>query len=812
MLSTGQRCNSAGRSTALITFYVLRLTLLLSLVPGPSLLAALIDETKLPSAATNEVDYLRDIKPILDASCLKCHGPEKPKSHFRVDDRAALLKGGETGVAVIPGQSAKSPLIHYVARLVPEMEMPPEGKGDPLTPQQITLLRAWIDQDLPWIGVEPPSRTVVDLAPTFGWINVRGDEKKFRELHWTREGWNGGFENFLLQQQLDANQRFILGGHALLDDYKVTLSLEHTGGRFVRAGFEQYRKYYDDSGGYYAASTPPQFSLGRDLHLDLGKAWIEAGAITPFGLQLTGGYEYQFKEGNKSSTSWLPAGSANGTRYIYPAAKTIDEHVHVLRLDAGYELAGFRFDDNFRYEFYDLKTRQTGSLVQAESLDASQIIRDMQKSQNLANAFKVEKQPLDWLLLSAGYLYTRTDGDTAFGQTPVNAAGQPTLGFLWNGDGITLEQSSHVFNANAQFGIWEQMTLSAGLQTEWNHQRVFGDANLDIGDPNDPLNIITNRARIEGDQDRYTSEEKFRLRNTQLPFTVLYAELSFRQEQIDQFETQEDSAFPPRSDFTRDTAASRDWKQYRAGFNVSPWTRVALNAYAQRRDHDDTFNHRVDEEPRGNSPGQGYPAFITARQNTVDEVGAKLVVRPSSWLKTTLTYKVLSGDYRTVTDPATAFIDSSPGGRILASEYDAHVYSLNATLTPWRRLHLFSTFSFQDSRTLTADNGSQSIAPYRGQIFSVLASASYVLNGQTDLHLSYNFSSANYAQNNEASGLPLGIDYHSHSLRAGLSRRFWKRFAANLEYVWSRYDEPSSGGFNDFTGDGIFGTLRVKWD
>jgi len=471
--------------------------LLLTALP---LLAAPIDETKLPPAATNTVDFLRDIKPILDTSCLKCHGPEKPKSRFRVGDRAALLKGGDTGVAVIPGQSAKSPLIHYVARLVPEMEMPPDGKGDPLTPQQIALLRAWIDQDLPWSGVEPSATTVAEVAPTLGWINVDGDKQKFRELNWMREGWNGGFENFLLQQQLGPDKRFTLEGHALLDDYKVTLALQHSDGRFVRAGFEQFRKYYDDSGGYHPSAVPPQFSLGSDLHLDLGKAWIEAGGITPFGLQLTGGYEYLFKEGEKSSTSWLPVDTAVGPRSMLPVAKAIDEHVHVLRLDAGYELAGFRFDDNFRYEFYDLKTRQTSTFVEANPPDPRQILRDQQQSQNLANAFKVEKQALDWLLVSAGYLYTRSDGDTAFGQTPVNAAGQPVFGILWNGEGIALEQSAHIFNANAQFGIWEQMTLSAGLQTEWNRQRVFGGANLDFGDPTDPINIITNRARIEGEQ------------------------------------------------------------------------------------------------------------------------------------------------------------------------------------------------------------------------------------------------------------------------------------------------------------------------
>jgi hypothetical protein len=812
MARTGQHSDFSRRTPACITLYALRFAAVLAFTPALSLFSASIDESKLPPPATNAVDFLRDIKPILDASCLKCHGPERPKSGFRVDDRAALLKGGDSGVSVIPGQSAKSPFIHYVARLVPEMEMPPEGKGDPLTPQQIALLRAWIDQDVPWGGDVAASRTIVDLAPMAGWINVDGDKQKFRELNWMREGWNGGFENFLLQQQLDPDRRFTLEGHALRDDYKITLSLDHAAGRFVRAGFQQYRKYYDDSGGYYSSAVPPQFSLDRDLHLDLGKAWFEAGGIMPFGLQLTGGYEYHFKEGEKSSTSWLPVDTPGGTRNILPAAKAIDEQVHILRLDAGYEWAGFRLDDNFRFEFYDLKTRQTGAFVEAVNADASQIIRDQQKSRNLANAFKVEKQPLDWLLLSAGYLYTRTDGDTAFSQTPVNAAGQPVFGILWNGDGITLEQSSHVFNANAQFGIWEQMTLSAGLQTDWSRQRVFGGANLDFGDPSDPLTLITNRARIEGEHDRFTSEEKLLLRNTQLPFTVLYAEMRFRQEEIDTFETQEESTGLNLSDFQRDTVADRDWKQYRAGFNVSPWTRMALSAYAQRRDHDDSFNHRLDEEPRGNSPGQGYPAFITARDNTVDEVGAKLVLRPSGWLKTTLGYKVVTGDYRTTTDSVAAGPDSSPGGSLTAAEYDAHIYSFNATLTPWRRLHLFSTFAFQDTRTLTADNGSASVAPWRGHIYSVLTSAAYVLNERTDLNLSYNFSNADYGQNNEAAGLPLGIDYRSHTLRAGVGRRFWKRYAANFEYVWSRYDEPASGGFNDYTANGVFGTLRVRWD
>src|ERR1017187_10421131 len=144
--------------------------------------AAGIDESKLPPPASVQIDFVRDIKPILTNNCYKCHSGEKPKSHFLLTSRESALKGGTQGVDIIPGQSAKSPLIHYVSRLVPDMEMPPEGKGTPLTQEQIGLLRAWIDQDVAWEQTQPESRTAFLAAPTVGWTTVSGGNKKIREL------------------------------------------------------------------------------------------------------------------------------------------------------------------------------------------------------------------------------------------------------------------------------------------------------------------------------------------------------------------------------------------------------------------------------------------------------------------------------------------------------------------------------------------------------------------------------------------------------------------------------------------------------
>ncbi|MBI3879929.1 MAG: hypothetical protein HY301_07670 [Verrucomicrobia bacterium] len=108
------------------------------------------DAAKLPAAAkTAGVTYDKQIKPIFEKSCVKCHSGEKPKGKYSMESLAAILKGGKEGKGVVAGNSAKSPLVHMTADLVKDMEMPPTDKRDKypaLTKDQIGLVRAWIDQ------------------------------------------------------------------------------------------------------------------------------------------------------------------------------------------------------------------------------------------------------------------------------------------------------------------------------------------------------------------------------------------------------------------------------------------------------------------------------------------------------------------------------------------------------------------------------------------------------------------------------------------------------------------------------------------
>src|SRR5262249_51827670 len=107
-----------------------------------------------PPVAAEKVDFAKQIKPLLERSCVACHGPDKQRSAFRLDSREALLKGGNTGSAVVvPGKSATSTLLDYVSGRAEGMEMPPMPKREKfaaLTKEEVELLRAWIEQGAVW--------------------------------------------------------------------------------------------------------------------------------------------------------------------------------------------------------------------------------------------------------------------------------------------------------------------------------------------------------------------------------------------------------------------------------------------------------------------------------------------------------------------------------------------------------------------------------------------------------------------------------------------------------------------------------------
>lgn len=103
----------------------------------------------LPALADTKVDFAKQIQPIFEKSCVKCHGPEKQKGGLRLDDKAAALKGGKDAVAIVPGDTAKSDLYRRITLPEGSDDVMP-NQGTLLTKAETDLIRDWIKQGATW--------------------------------------------------------------------------------------------------------------------------------------------------------------------------------------------------------------------------------------------------------------------------------------------------------------------------------------------------------------------------------------------------------------------------------------------------------------------------------------------------------------------------------------------------------------------------------------------------------------------------------------------------------------------------------------
>ncbi|WP_145221519.1 DUF1553 domain-containing protein [Gimesia alba] len=105
-----------------------------------------------PTLPKNKIDFEKQILPLFKANCFDCHDENTQESKLRLDRKAALLRGGDSGEpAIIVGQSAKSHLIKLVRGEEAGHLMPPDEQ-DRLSTEQIRMLETWIDQGAPWPG------------------------------------------------------------------------------------------------------------------------------------------------------------------------------------------------------------------------------------------------------------------------------------------------------------------------------------------------------------------------------------------------------------------------------------------------------------------------------------------------------------------------------------------------------------------------------------------------------------------------------------------------------------------------------------
>jgi len=215
--------------------------------------------------AADAIDFNKQIKPLLESSCLSCHGPEKPKGKLSLVTRAGALKGGDNGPALVSGKPSESRL--YTSTILPADHddlMPPSNKGGPLPKAQTELLRLWIEQGANW-----PDDVVLKTA---------------RRIDFTKD----------IQPVLELNcVACHREGHAKagvrLDVKEQAFNSGDNGPTIVPGSPEKSSAYTSTTLPKDDDNLMPPANKGGPLPketTDLLKDWIEQGAIWPDGLVL----------------------------------------------------------------------------------------------------------------------------------------------------------------------------------------------------------------------------------------------------------------------------------------------------------------------------------------------------------------------------------------------------------------------------------------------------------------------------------------------------------------------------------------------
>ena len=498
-----------------------------------------------------------------------------------------------------------------------------------------------------------------EITPTVRTIAIDGDEEKFREDWWMQEDWTGGVERFTLRDDLGNDISFHAEGRAIFleEDYQLLMRVQNENSWFVRAGYTEYRKYFDGTGGFFEPFNVPVFELDEDLHLDIGNLFFEAGLDRPGWPKIVLGYEHRFKDGEKSLLEWGSVTEGGTTRKIFPSYKEIDEKLDIFKAEIDHDIGRVHLGNQFRYEHYDTDTtRFEGERNLDANTSESVTVFKGYSHDAFTNMFHVDSHVKEQLYLSLGYFFTSLDGDASLRMRTVPFGPEP-FDKNWSTRSVDVSEDAHIVNVNAMLGPFKDLTFYGGLQGETLNAN--GDTDAVLTETLPGVGAVSPDAFIVSDKDKWGLEETFGVRYVGIPRTTLYTEGKWTQQDIDLFERElEDGQIA----LLRDTDTWVNRQRYSIGFNTSPIPRVTLSGRYRRSTRSNDYDHLMDNAP------DDYPAFITDQDFTIDEVTAKVTFRPASWVQTSLQYQLLSMEIDTSTL-------AEPVSTVQSGDTDANIYN-----------------------------------------------------------------------------------------------------------------------------------------
>jgi hypothetical protein len=672
-----------------------------------------------------------------------------------------------------------------------------------------------------------------------GGVITSGDKAQFEQQHWLPgDQAYGGITDLHFEQTFDKNGLFSVDGHGIWDtnDYDIEVQLAKPNLGYIKAGFTEFRTWYDGNGGFFPHNDvffdPPY----PEMHIDRGDAWIELGLRAPNWPEITVRYEHEFRFGQKDSTIWGDtnltglAPPANPTRKIVPSFRNIDEKRDIFSFEASKTfgntdvLLGMRYEHNTNDDSLNAE-RGAGQLPPVVPPPGQQ--RKFTQTENndvdLWSGHGItETRFSDSLWFTAGYSYTTlqndlsgsrifgTHWDEAFGE-PVPTLGQRDEAFIDLAGTATVKEN--LFNANLFWMPIESLTVLTGFR--FTHENDDSESTFLTESPmrNTPPFTPTNPAggyhygpgepTFGGRWADYNLfAERLELRYTGINNWLFYFEGEWEEEwgHVNEFQSVLEEV-----PLDKDTNALG--QKYTVGANWYPTMRLTLSGQ---------YFHRIASYNEDIITGD-FPRLVNQDWN-VDDFNIRITFRPKLPACLGTLALVTRYDFVHTSIDSQWYFEGETFAELQSGVIKQNVITESINWNPVSRFYLQVNGSYTLNQTDTPANSidlglntSPTVNNFRNDYWTVSTSAGYIIDDKTTFNTDYSFYCANDYFKNPAVSLPYGSGATEHAVTATLTRQLNKQVRLLLRYGYYNYRDVTSGGHNNYRANAIYSSLQVRF-
>ncbi len=663
---------------------------------------------------------------------------------------------------------------------------------------------------------DPNAEPVNWITLGVGGATVSGDRTQFQERWGKSRGVMGGLEDFHYELMFGEKGTAELDGRAMYggQDFSVKLQVVDPDRGFLRAGFKQFKTWYDGSGGYFPATGKAFTLYDEELGLNRGEFWIEGGLTPPDGPMLTLRYEREYRKGTKDSLIWGDSTQGGATRGMVPSFRELNEVRDRINADLKHTIGRSDLGFGVRLDLVDNNNVFKEHRRPGEAADRYVTQRDIFESDMLNFHGFTETRFNDAVLLTTGYSYTRLNTDIGGSRIYGASFDAPYLpvypgkqardeGYVNLSGGSIVDQ--YVMNLSLRLEPAEDFVIVPSLRAEkidTTGNALFTENTTGTVAPFPASSSLLFNSRQNG---FVNITEAIEARFTGFTNWVLYTRGEWSESDGYLREMEQDLT-AGTTGILRSTDSERFTQKYTVGANWYPLRRLHFSGQYYHKTRENDYTHLIDSTP--NTVGTDrYPAYIREHSFKTDDLNLRATWRPRSNVTSVTRY-----DYQV--SSIETFGGSLAG--IESAQTTAHIISQNLTWVPWSRLFLQGSFSYALDATTTPYSqitgaAAGLVSDARNDYWQATAAATFVVDDKTDLQASYFYYRANNFINNSGVSMPYGTSAKDHTVNVSLIRNFSKNVRGTLSYGFFTHRDETSGGLDNYDAHLIFSTITYRF-